>query len=706
MPSGIGTWHHPTVGADNPDAMAPTGVVDTDGSNLTFLASSSCSKVTFFDDSSRPGRHDFGFRSSSEGLVNSLRLPETREPPWQTPPVPPENNASDSTSYRLLIFHGDSIRTVTLTGTEWIIGRANDCDITLPDQTVSRKHLRLERRDEEFVFKDLGGANPVLLNGRPVRQGVFPLNQTMVIGLTRITLDRRVTRLRVVADLGQTQVVGREVLDRELAVPPTPTPLEPDEVTRLLESLEWPLADLGSLQEVAEPLLDMALNLTGRRRGTVGRFQASGGFECLASMDHSDQERELHVPEQLLREARAADQAFLVTAHHRGALIERLVIPFGPGPTGAIIVEEPRPHAPKGQEVLRMARAIGTVTWQRLQETQSRLDLRNELDRLRFQGSAAQATILASSRLQQLRPQVRTAAALDTPVLLVGEEGTEREELAHYLHAQSHRTTNKFVSFHVALLPAHRVEEELFGTGNGQGGALAHAQGGTLYIEHPELLAETVQGRLATVLRNRRLDAETPIDVRLAVGAGFADPAAEPRLHPGLAALLSGTRFEIPPLREDPRDVLSLAELMLSEMGPLPDGRPRVLSEGAKRLLTNYPWPGNLRELRAQLEAAAARAGAQPIAPRHLPDHLQETPSATPVGVPTLEDIERQHIAEVLARVDHNRQRAARLLDIAQSTLFEKIKRYQLDSPRGRKGGRHEGEPPAKGPGTTGPTRR
>ncbi|MBK8095696.1 MAG: sigma 54-interacting transcriptional regulator [Planctomycetes bacterium] len=627
------------------------------------------------------------------------------------PTVPIENNAGASTSYRLLIFHGESIRTFTLTGTEWVIGRANDCDITLPDQTVSRKHLRLERRDEEFLFKDLGGANPVLLNGRPMRQGVFPLNQTMVIGLTRITLDRRVSRVRVVADLGQTQVVAREVLDRELAVSPTPAPLEPDEVTRLLESLEWPLADLGSLQEVAEPLLDMALNLTGRRRGTLGRFQPSGGFECLATMDHSDQERELHVPEQLLREARVADQAFLVTVHLRGALVERLVIPFGQGPAGVIVVEEARPQAPKGQEVLRMARAIGSVTWQRLQETQNRLELRSELDRLRFQGTAAQATILASSRLQQLRPQVRTAAAQDTPVLLLGEDGTEREELAHYLHSQSQRTTSKFVSFYATMVAPHRVEDELFGSGNGHGGAIARAQGGTLYIDHPELLPEVVQGRLATVLQTRRLDANTAIDVRLVAGAAFTEPGAESRLHPALAQLLGGTCFGIPPLRDDPRDVLSLAELILSEMGPLPDGRPRMLSEGAKRLLTVYPWPGNLTELRAQLEAAAARAGAQPIAPRHLPDHLQEGAPAAPIGVPTLEDIERKHIAEVLARVDHNRQRAAKLLGIAQSTLFEKIKRYRLDTLRGKNDGKRNGEPPARdagsGPGgPAGPTRR
>jgi len=97
-------------------------------------------------------------------------------------------------------------------------------------------------------------------------------------------------------------------------------------------------------------------------------------------------------------------------------------------------------------------------------------------------------------------------------------------------------------------------------------------------------------------------------------------------------------------------------------------------------MLTEHNWPGNLRELRLVLEAAAAQAGNQPIAPRHLPSTLGDDGANAPAqDVPTLEELERQHIVAVLKRTSGNRTRSAQLLGIATSTLYEKLKRYCLD---------------------------
>ena len=146
-----------------------------------------------------------------------------------------------------------------------------------------------------------------------------------------------------------------------------------------------------------------------------------------------------------------------------------------------------------------------------------------------------------------------------------------------------------------------------------------------------------------------------------------------------LLAELDPEPIEIPLLRNAPRDITALAELFLAQLGPNQDGAPRLLSERARRLLTSHDWPGNVRELRAAVEAAAGSAGSQPIAPRDLPLAKRDSDDAAEAAaIPTLEDVERRHIEEVLRRTGGVRSRAAKALGIANSTLYEKLKRYRI----------------------------
>jgi DNA-binding NtrC family response regulator len=126
--------------------------------------------------------------------------------------------------------------------------------------------------------------------------------------------------------------------------------------------------------------------------------------------------------------------------------------------------------------------------------------------------------------------------------------------------------------------------------------------------------------------------------------------------------------------------VLTLAELILTDLGPNPDGTPRLLTERAKKDLAAYGWPENVRELRRVLETAASRAGRAQIAPRHLPEYLSDPHQETPLpDLLTLEQLEARHISDVLQRVGGNRAKAAQLLGIAASTLYDKLRRYALD---------------------------
>ncbi|MCC7063683.1 MAG: FHA domain-containing protein, partial [Planctomycetes bacterium] len=174
-----------------------------------------------------------------------------------------DTQSTPDSMFRLIVLGDGSVRTIPLLGSRWIIGRAPECTVPLRDPTVSRRHIGLERHGECFRFQDLGGSNPILLDGRPVSQGILDVGQTLLIGLTRLTLERRRPSAVIVPDSSATIMLAREVIDEELPAPSAATTFA-GIARRVLERIEWTFADLGGLPDVAEPLLDLALNLTGR----------------------------------------------------------------------------------------------------------------------------------------------------------------------------------------------------------------------------------------------------------------------------------------------------------------------------------------------------------------------------------------------------------------------------------------------------------
>ncbi len=579
----------------------------------------------------------------------------------------------DLPQFRLLILGAGSVRTVALVGTRWVIGRAADCAIQLRDPTVSRRQLLLERQGDTFRFQDLGSANPVMLDGKPARQGELTPGRTLTIGLTRLVLERRRQPAPVATDGGATVILSREVIDDELPAVDDRGTL-PATAARVLERIEWTFADLGDLADAAEPLLDLARNLTGRGAGWIARFREQGELETLAAVGSDASVARPALPQSAIDEARRIGAPHLLTTQEQGRDRSRLLIPLGDAPGGLLVLEDAAKGAPAGQELLRLARALGAVVWHRLQETAERARLRDELERLRFHGTSAHNALLASTRLQAARAQLRAVAGGDGPVVLVGEPGTEQEDLARYLHAESPRRALPFATWDAARVPAGQDPRDPFGLHAGRG-VLARAAGGTLFVDRAPSLTAEAQQRLVESL------GATPRPPRLVL-ASPVDPTADPPA-PGWAAALRDRSVVdvvlVPPLRNDARDVLALAELFLSELGANPDGSPRLLTERAKRLLTAHAWPGNTRELRLVVEAAAAAAGGQPIAPRHLPAELGGDPADAPQGLPTLEDVEREHIRLVMQRTGGVRARAAQVLGIAASTLYEKLKKYRIE---------------------------
>jgi DNA-binding NtrC family response regulator len=286
-----------------------------------------------------------------------------------------------------------------------------------------------------------------------------------------------------------------------------------------------------------------------------------------------------------------------------------------------------------------------------------------------------------SEPMRRLFGLLETVAPLELSVLLQGETGTGKEGLARALHDLGRRRRAPYEVVDCTLLQGDHLRSELFGHQKGaftgadadRIGAFERAHGGTLVLDEigelprelqPTLLRALEQGEVRPmggdeIRRVRvRVVAATHRDLDGMVEAGT--------FRADLRYRISGVVIDVPPLRERGDDIQRLAEEFL------PAGK--VLSSAARDALRGHPWPGNVRELRNSLQRAAALAKGAEIGPADL-----GLSSAAPAPGELLARREVDAIREALRQTGGNKTRAAKLLGIARSTIYEKIRLYGLD---------------------------
>jgi two-component system response regulator HydG len=282
------------------------------------------------------------------------------------------------------------------------------------------------------------------------------------------------------------------------------------------------------------------------------------------------------------------------------------------------------------------------------------------------------------------------AKNVDAPVLLQGETGTGKGYVARQIHDRSSRNHQPFVEINCASLSSAFLESELFGHERGaftdakqaKRGLLEVASAGTIFLDEIADTSLDVQPKLLKTIEEhtfRRLGGTTVLrsSARVVVAAhqSLAEAVAERRFRADLFYRLQVLTIVLPPLRERPEQISQLATELLP--------RGAHLSSTALAVLGEYPWPGNIRELKNTLWRAAILADGAPIEPAHLglpgvsgsgPEGTAGARSRGPVV--TLEASERAAIEAALHASRGNRSAAARQLGIARSTLLEKLKRY------------------------------
>ncbi|WP_421682923.1 sigma-54-dependent Fis family transcriptional regulator [Stutzerimonas urumqiensis] len=287
----------------------------------------------------------------------------------------------------------------------------------------------------------------------------------------------------------------------------------------------------------------------------------------------------------------------------------------------------------------------------------------------------------------------RQVADTDANILILGESGTGKGELAHAIHNWSRRAKKACVTINCPSLSAELMESELFGHNRGAFtgatestlGRVNQADGGTLFLDEIGDFPLALQPKLLRFIQDKEYErVGDPVtrraDVRIlaATNLNLEDMVREGRFREDLLYRLNVITLKLPPLRERPEDIVTLAERFLAHFVKN-YGRPaRGLSDEALAALRAYRWPGNVRELRNVIERASIICPQAMIELSHLGLGGQAASNAPRIGEPlSLEELEKAHIAGVLATSDTLEQ-AARTLGIDASTLYRKRKQYGL----------------------------
>ncbi|NPA15863.1 MAG: sigma-54-dependent Fis family transcriptional regulator [Deferribacteres bacterium] len=323
-----------------------------------------------------------------------------------------------------------------------------------------------------------------------------------------------------------------------------------------------------------------------------------------------------------------------------------------------------------------------------------KLELERELEKRDFPSDF----VVESPKMKEVVELVEKVAKLrDTTVLITGESGVGKEVVARYLHRISPRKDKRFVAVNCAAIPSNLLESELFGYEKGaftgavsrKKGVFEAANGGTVFLDEIGDLPLEAQAKLLRVLQEKKVQRiggleEIDVDVRIvaATNKDLEELVREGKFREDLFYRLNVFPIHIPPLRERKEDIVPLARYFVKKvLGSIPDDAV-VLTQGARRILETYSFPGNVRELANAIERALILSGGElPITAEHLSFLTQNqgrsgeiTGFRLPPGGISLEELEKDLIRQALEMTGGNKSAAARLLGLTRTKFRTRLK--------------------------------
>ncbi len=610
----------------------------------------------------------------------------------------------------LLVTHGYHFGVRFALGDRVTIGRSSACTIQLLDEKVSRVHATLEADGDSYLLQDEGSSNGTGLNGElmlePTRlepgDELAVGNNLMLFDPTlEIFRDRGGVGAVVLADSGDLDAVAEasavtpESMD---SVPFSPANLVAA-VSRVLASsratgFSWLLIEALARGLGAERAALLRIRGDGREPQGLVTFPAQSRMGIPRALLQQALEREKPqrlddaVTELKVRGGRTRIETRSGTA---------LCVPLTRrGQVDAVLYVDSQ-----------VRRAFHGIPLALIEDTAT-LILPIFLQSLNIPlgdgppADAGQSPVAESLAMKQVVEAAERFADNDRPVLLVGEAGAGREEIARYLHRRSDRRHGPFVAIHGDALARDRIESELFGHEKGtfpdarfrRSGGLEEADGGTLYLRGLDELPLAVQAKLQRMLQEGRFYRQgggRPVvaDIRLVAGVrrDLTRKVRHEEFREDLFHAIEGQTAELPPVRERGADLQALIARFFDRFNATADTEVSSIEEGALEQLQGHPWRGNLRELDQVLRKVLVLTHGERVTEGTVRMVLETQVDAVGVDASltlgqAIRGLESRLLVEAVVKATGRKSHAARILDISREELDRKLAEYGIDLAR------------------------
>jgi len=600
------------------------------------------------------------------------------------------------------------------------VGRGEGNLVQLTDPTVSRQHGTIELRDGALAWVDDSGKPRTLINGAPPTVHRLEAGDEIVLGATKLAFLPVDGAVLVKASSHVTMEVSTSALFALTG--------KDDRARRHLAAL----AQLGDRlrveaasgrDAVARAACDAARTALDAHRAFV--LSAGKRPTPVAAAIAAGQPSQLQAPADLVD--KVVGQRQVVTAESGGrALIAVPVHGIGDDIVAMLWIDRAG-GAPWPETDAIAASCIAQLTGAAWAGADTREQLARRADALeeQLEGAGTGGDFIGrSSAAARVLELVRRVGAADTTILLGGESGSGKEMVARAIHRASRRAKGPCVAVNCAALTETLIESELFGHEKGaftgatekKAGRFEMADRGTLFLDEVGELPLGLQTKFLRVLEERRFERvggqrAIEVDVRVvaATNRDLADMVKRGTFREDLYYRLGVIQVEVPPLRDRLDDVPLLAEHFLARFRHQAGRRVTGFSSEALAAMTQYAWPGNVRELRNAVERAVVLGDRELIAASDLPPQVLASAGSLPrakaaptpplgsvtamppvmidarapaPAAPTarsLRELEKEGILAALAATNGNKAQAAAILEIDRSTLYKKLKDYEIE---------------------------
>lgn len=338
-----------------------------------------------------------------------------------------------------------------------------------------------------------------------------------------------------------------------------------------------------------------------------------------------------------------------------------------------------------------------------LEKIAKEIKLQNNLEYLKEKETQGIEIIGNSPAISELKRQIERVAKSNAWVMIFGENGTGKELVAKSIHYNSPRKDYPFVDINAAAVPDELFEAEFFGYEKGaftnaftrKIGKLEVADKGTLFLDEVTDMSLVSQAKLLRVLEEKEFsrlgsNSKIKVDIRVisATNKNLQEEIEKGRFRQDLAFRLSVIPITVPPLRERQEDILLLADYYLKKFAAENKIEPPILSDDVKRVFIRYRWPGNVRELKNLMERIVILQGEDVVKLSDLPPYMYQDTAISkedtmPITIKPLKEVreeaERLVIKKALDIFGNNLREVAKVLDIDLSSLYRKLKQYQLE---------------------------